>query len=114
MTVNEIEIEARRILKDEESPYRWESGEIRDALQSGIIALNSIRPETRYVNGRLVDFVALPEVGATDQSFEIHPRFKDALVCFVVHKCYLDDDTDTANQALAESYLAKFNTKAQL
>lgn len=115
MTIEDIETEARRILNDTFEEYRWASSEIESHLQEAIGALNAIRPETRYVNGALVDFVELPQGDDRRESqLAIHPRYREALVYYVVHKCYLDDDTDTANQALAESYLAKFNTKAQL
>lgn len=110
MKVSTIERKARRILMDTYEPYRWESGEIRDAVQEGVYALNAMRPETRYVDGRLVNVVEISE----DGSFQIDSRFEEALVYFVVHKCYLDDSSDTVNQQLAEQYLGKFNTKAQL
>lgn len=114
MNFQTIEAKARRIINDTAEPYRWESSELRDHLQAGIHALHAIRPETRYVSGELVDFVAVPDAEAAEQEFPIDVRYEEALVYFVVHKCYLDDDTDKSNQALAESYLAKFNTKAQM
>ena len=114
MNFQTIEAKARRIINDTAEPYRWESSELRDHLQTGVHALHAIRPETRYVNGLLTDFVAVPDAEAEDQSFPIDVRYEEALVYFVVYKCYLDDDTDESNQALAEAYLGKFNTKAQL
>ena len=111
MKVSRIEKKARRILMDAYEPYRWESDEIRDAVQEGVYALNAMRPETRYVDGRLVDVV---EIEDESDDFPIDSRFEEALVCFVVHKCYLDDNTDTVNAQLAEQYLGKFTTKAQL
>lgn len=112
MTVASIEKKARRILQDTISPYRWESAEIRDAIQEGVYALNAIRPETRYVGGELQDVVELPP--SDTSAIDIHYRFEEALVFYAVYKCYLDDSTDTANAQLAEGYLGKFNTKAQL
>lgn len=112
MTVASIEKKARRILRDTLAPYRWESAEVRDAIQEGVYALNAIRPETRYVSGELQDVIKLPQ-SDTDE-VNLHYRFEEALVFYAVYKCYLDDSTDTANAQLAESYLGKFNTKAQL
>lgn len=112
MTVAEIERKARRILKDAVPEYRWASNEIREALQEGVFALNAIRPETRYVGGRLVDAVYLPASDA--DRIDVDDRYAEALTYFVVYKCYLDDDSDTTNQQLAESYLGKFNTKSLL
>lgn len=117
MTFADIERKARRILQDDQGSvdeYRWSSSEMREHLQEGVYALHAIRPETRYVNGSLVDAVSVPDEQAEDQSFPIAPRYEEALVYFVAHKCYLDDDPDTTNGQLAELYLSKFNTKAQL
>ena len=114
MKFADIERKTRRIINDTAEPYRWSSDELREHLQEGVYALHAIRPETRYVNGQLTDFVIVPSADAADQSFPIDVRFEEALVFYVCYKCYLDDDTDTVNQALAESYLSKFNTKAQM
>ena len=112
MTVKSVEEKARRILQDTEKEYRWSSKEMRDSLQEGVYALNAIRPETRYVNGELIDGVELPANGT--EVLTIKNRDEEALVYYVVHKCYLDDSTDTVNAQLAEMYLGKFNTKSQL
>ena len=114
MTFTDIERKARRILQDNDAPYRWDSSELREHLQEGIYAIHALRPETRYVNGTLVDAVMLQQNDDEEWECQINARFEEALVYFVVHKCYLDDDTDTTNQQLAEIYLGKFNTKAQL
>ena len=112
MTVKSVEEKARRILQDTEKEYRWSSEEMRDALQEGVYALNAIRPETRYVNGELFDVIELP--ARDTEELTIKNRYEEALVYYVVHKCYLVDNTDTVNAQLAEMYLGKFNTKSQL
>ena len=112
MTVKSVEEKARRILQDTEEEYRWSSEEMRDALQEGVYTLNAIRPETRYVNGELFDAIELP--ASDTEELTIKNRYDEALVYYVVHKCYLDDSSDTANAQLAEMYLGKFNTKSQL
>lgn len=112
MTVKSVEEKARRILQDTEKEYRWSSKEMRDSLQEGVYALNAIRPETRYVDGELFDTVELPD--SDTEELTIKNRYEEALVYYVVHKCYLNDSTDTANAQLAEMYLGKFNTKSQL
>lgn len=112
MTVKVIEQEARRILQDSVQPYRWSSSEIRDAVQEGVCALNAIRPETRYIDGSLVDYVVIPESDTAD--IAINRRYREALVFYAVYKCYLNDAADTVNAQLSELYLGKFNTKSQL
>lgn len=113
MTVASVERKARRILQDRTAPYRWDAAEIRDALQEGVAALNAVRPATRYLeDGSLVDCIELPQSDTAEIS--IDSRYEEALVYFVVHKCYLDDAADTVNAQLSELYLGKFNTKSQL
>lgn len=111
MTVSEIESRARKILLDDTEPYRWTSDNIREELADAVRHLQAIRPETRYVEGKLTDY-CLPDTD--DEPLLCEDRFREALVYYVVYKCYLFDDTDTVNAQLAESYLAKSNTYAQI
>jgi hypothetical protein len=112
ITIKSVETKARRILQDTVEEYRWSSEEMREALQEGVYALNAIRPETRYVNGILIDFLELPL--SDDEDLLIKSKYEEALVHYVVYKCYLTDSTDTANAQLAEMHLSKFNMKAQM
>lgn len=111
MTVSEIEARARKILLDDKEPYRWSSQDIREEIADAVRHVQSVRPETRYVNGALKDY-CLPENDGDEM--EMDGRFREALVYYVVYKCYLYDDTDTVNAQLADSYLAKSNTYAQI
>lgn len=112
MTKQQIELRTRRILMDTQEPYRWTSEAIHDEISDAIHHLNSIRPETRYIDGQLVDFVPIPE--GMDEDISINQRFLESIVYYIVYKCYLIDDTDTVNAQLAEMYLQKSNTYAQL
>lgn len=110
MTLAEIEIDARRLLQDEdESRSRWSADDIRSAAQNGVAAINALRPETRYVEGTLVDYVEIPE--DSDEEIAMHPRFREALVYFMAYQCLLHDSSDTVNAQLADSYLGKFNAR---
>jgi len=106
MTTNDIITVARRFLQDTQSPYRWENFELKSGLELGIAKLNSLRPETRYVNGVLTDGIQLPD--DNDTSISIDSRFLEPLVYYVVYTAYAQDNTDTVNQQLAENSLAKF------
>ena len=112
MTVSSIITIARRFLQDTASPYRWENAELRNDIQLGIRELHKIRPETKYVDGALTGGVELPE--SDSDSIDIEDRFELALAYFTVYMAYLNDNSDTVNAQLAESYLSKFNTQAQL
>lgn len=111
MTVQEIESRARKILLDDTEPYRWTSENIREDLADAVRHMQSVRPDTRYVDGRLTDY-CLPETD--DEPMLCEDRFREGLVYYVVYKCYLFDDTDTVNAQLAENYLAKANQYFQL
>ena len=116
MTTNDIITIARRFLQDTASPYHWTDENLRKNLQSAIIALHKERPESRYVNGALVDKVELPdepEEGEEEAAITIDDRFEEALACYVTHLAYLDDCTDTVSATLAEVFLQKFKAKAQ-
>lgn len=112
MTTNDILTVARRFLQDTVSPYRWEDDELKKDLQFAIRELHKIRPETRYVDGALTDGVTLPTDAST--AIGIEDRYEECLAYYVVYLAYLNDNSDTVNAQLAESYLSKFNTKAQL
>lgn len=111
MTVNEIESRARKILLDDTEPYRWTSENIREEIVDAVRHMQSIRPETRYVEGRLTDYT-IPD--DDEEPLLCEDRFREALVYYVVYKCYLTDDTDTVNAQLAENYLAKSNQYLQI
>ena len=112
MTPNEIFTVARRFLQDTAEPYRWADQELANNLKFALRELNKIRPETRYVNGLLTDGTELPD--DFDEEIALEDRYEEALAYYVVYLCYLDDNTDTVNGNLAELYLSKFNTKAQI
>lgn len=111
MTVASIVSRVRRLLQDEEAPYHWADEKIKSDLAMSIRALHKVRPETRYVNGLLVDCVTLPTLD-TDQ-VAIDGRFEDALVYHTAYLAYSDDCTDSVSKTLADDFLSKFNAFSQ-
>lgn len=105
MTIKDISRRARELLNDNVTPYRWSAETMREALRDAVRRLNSVQPATRYVNGALLDGVVVPE--DVDENFPIDGRYREAIVFYVVAKCYQSDSPDTANAQLAESFLAK-------
>lgn len=112
MTVVKIESEVRRLVQDAEQPYHWSSSQLKDNLKMAVKALHKVRPETRYVDGLLVDCVMIPDLD-TDQ-ISIDERFEDALVYYTAYLAYFDDCTDPVSKQLADDFLAKFNAFAQM
>ena len=102
----------RRLLQDGEVPYHWSDDAIKSDLAMSIRALHKVRPETRYVDGLLVDYVTLPALD-TDP-IAIDGRFEDALAYHTAYLAYSDDCTDPVSKSLADDFLAKFNTFAQI
>lgn len=112
MTVASIETKVRRLLQDEETPYHWSSDKIKSDLAVSVRALHKVRPETRYPDGKLVDCVELP--AQNTDTIAIDDRFEDCLVYHTAYLAYSDDCTDPVSKTLADDFLAKFNSFAQL
>ena len=122
MTVGRIEEQARVILLDTyEDSYRFAPKEMFVALKQGIAEVHRLRPESRYVDCRLVDFNITVPPTFTDETLsqfrateiQMDEFYEHALVCFVVYKMYLKDDTDTQNAELAKNYLTMFGNEIQ-
>lgn len=116
--IGDVEDMARTILLDtEDDAYRFVPKEIYQALWDGLKHINNVRPESRYVNGLLVDLgFVLPAAydSATVTAYRgtdvnMEDRWREAAVYYVVHRMYLKDDADTQNAALAKQYLDMFN-----
>lgn len=112
MTTASIMNRVRRLIQDEETPYHWTDEKIKADIQSAIKALHKIRPETRYENGVLVEFIPLPKENSDEIGIE--ERFADALSYYAAHMAYSDDCTDPVSKQLADDFLAKFNAFAQM
>ena len=111
MTVKSITTRVRRLVQDVEQPYHWTDAKIAEDIQTAILALHKVRPDTRYVAGRLVDHVCLSPNSYCP--IPIEERFADALAYYAAHMAYSDDCTDPVSKQLADDFLAKFNAFAQ-
>ena len=111
-TANLIE-RVRRLVQDTDSGnYHWTDAQLKKDIQMAVRALHKERPETRYVNNGLVDYVVLPVSDATD--IDIDPRYEDSLAYYAAYLAYSDDCTDPVSKQLADDFLAKFKTFAQM
>ena len=113
MTTTEIINRVRRLVQDTDSGnYHWTDEQLKADIQLAVRALHKERPETRYVGGGVVDYVTLP---ATDSDeIEINPRYEDCLAYYAAYMAYSDDCTDPVSKTLADDFLAKFKTFAQM
>jgi len=112
MTTTSIIDRVRRLVQDTENPYHWTDETLKKDIQASILTLHSVRPETRYVNGSLVDKITLPASAA--ESIGIDDRFEECIAYFAAHLAYSDDCTDPVSKALSDDFLAKFNALSKL
>ena len=126
MTVGDIEEDVRIILNDTyEDAYRFEPKEIFKAMVQGMVNTRNVRPESRYVNGLLVDltiqvpssFTTEPNGGSLktfrERTLEMDDRWREAIVFYVVSRMYMKDDADTQNANLVKQYSDLYNTAVQ-
>lgn len=121
MTYADIETGARTLLQDDKPTYRWSAAEMYGYMPDAVRTLFSIRPAALFVNGRMPSTLASLEpptaaaaVAASGAvTLNVNDRYQQALVFFVAAKCLERDDSDTANTALAASYMNNFASFAK-
>jgi len=113
MTTADIITRVRRLVQDTDSGnYHWTDAQLKKDIQMAVRALHKERPETRYVGDDLLDYVLLPVDNAA--TIDIDPRFEDCLAYYSAYMAYSDDCTDPVSKQLADDFLAKFKTFAQM
>lgn len=122
MTPGEIEERARIILLDtDETAPRFEAKELFFAMRDGMVQTRSVRPESRYHDGVLVDLdFPMPTdwddisvATASEADLKMDDRWLEAIVYYVVHRMYMKDDPDTQNANLAKNYLDLYTASVQ-
>jgi len=105
-TVGQYLEEARRLLQDEVTPYRYPDDDLVDALNIGILEARRLRADL---------FLPLFEIPWVDPSGTIDmaapvsmdPMYRPALVYYIVGRAQLRDDESTTDQR-ASALLTKF------
>lgn len=121
MTYAQIETGVRTLLQDDKATYRWPAAEMYGYMPEAIRVLFSIRPAALFVNGRMPSTLAAlepPTAAAAisavgNVTANVNDRYMQALVYYVASKCLERDDSDTANIALAGTYMNNFATFAK-
>lgn len=118
MTYAEIETGARKLVQDENAPYRISSADIYGYVNEGVRNLFRIRPAAFFASGRmgtasasmapLAVATVSAALGALDLPAPGGDRYLDCLVFYTASKCLERDDADTLNLALANDYRGKF------
>ena len=122
MTLAELERRARTGLTDTVEEYRWSPSVVLTALCEGVRHLQSVRPETRYVGGKLKE-ISFPvtDAGAAGYSLTaarawnvpVDERWAQGLVYYAMARCFEIDSSDTSNQLLAADFFNKAETRFQ-
>ncbi len=115
MQISGLLPDVRNMINDaSDNGNRWSSDKIAGFLCQAIALLNSMRPESRYINGVLTDI----DFGNDPKVFEIPAEYSrtwiDGLVYFAASKCLEEDSTDTANAQLAVDFMSKATSRFQL
>lgn len=115
MTLNNLIPEVRNLVSDNSSSngYRWTDSKIILFLCQSIKLLGMMRPESRYINGRLTDI----DFGSVPDNFIIPNelmRWRDGFVYFAAAKCLEEDSSDTANMQIAADFIGKATSRFQL
>lgn len=121
MTYADIETGARTLLQDDRPTYRWSAAEMYGYMPDAVRTLFSIRPSALFVNGRMPSTLATLEpptaaaaVAASGAvTVYVNDRYQQALVYYVAAKCLERDFSDTANLALASTYMNNFAATAK-
>ena len=108
-TVGQYMEEARRLLQDEISPYRYPDDDLVDSLNIGLMEARRLRADL---------FLPLFDIPWTDPSGTIDedtpitmdPMYRQSLVYYMVGRMQLRDDEPTADQRAA-SLMTKFTAQ---
>jgi hypothetical protein len=100
--VSDYITEARRLLQDTVSPFRYPDADLIAALNIAVLEARRLRPELFI--GR---FNTLPTVSTGADAFDIDPMYRPSFVYYIVGRVELRDSEDTKD-ARASALMNKF------
>ena len=111
-TVGQYLQEARRLLQDEVTPYRYEDDDLVDALNIGLMEARRLRADLFLPLFDLPFFAPPADHVAADSTLKatpvtMDPMYRPALVYYIVGRAQLRDDESTTDQR-ASALLTKF------
>lgn len=104
-TVQDYLDRARVLLLDEVEPYRYETADLVEALNMGILETRRLRPDilSSFYRSALPEFSA----SALTAAVPIDPQYRTAFVYYIVGNAQLRDEENTQDQR-ASAFLNKF------
>jgi hypothetical protein len=113
-TVGQYLVEARRLLQDENTPYRYPDDDLVDALNIDMMEVRRLRPDL------LLPLFQIPWIDSaatidTTAKVMLDPMYRSSLVYYIVGRAQLRDDEPTVDQragALLQKFVGQMLTAA--
>jgi hypothetical protein len=111
-TVGQYLEEARRLLQDEYTPYRYPDEDLVDAMNIGLMEARRLRPDLFLPLFDIPWFDPTKTAPGTDlaKPVTLDPMYRGTLVYYVVGRIQLRDDEPTVDQRAA-GLLQKFTAQ---
>jgi hypothetical protein len=108
-TVGQYLTEARRLLQDENDPFRYPDADLVDALNIGLLEARRLRADLFLP---LFDIPYVDSAGTIDVATPVtfEPMYRQSLVYYMVGRMQLRDDEGTTDQR-AGALLTKFTSQ---
>ena len=112
MNLGDIVHEVRELVNDQFESYRWGNEIILSFLKDSVVRLNNIRPDSRYLNGRIFDIEWPKDLSAFEIPNE-YLRWKQGFVYYASARCLEMDSSDTNNLTLAQLFMQRAEERFQ-
>src|SRR5262245_54429235 len=108
-TVGQYIEEARRLLQDEVTPYRYPQNDLIDALNIGLLEARRLRPDLFLPVFTIAWFdpSGTPDLTKT---VPMDPMYRQTLIYYMVGRAQLRDDEPTTDQR-SGAFLQKFTSQ---
>lgn len=108
-TVAQYLTEARRLLQDERTPYRYPDKDLVDALNIGLMEAKRLRADL-FLPVFTIPYADTSGTINTAYKVPMDPMYRSALVYYMVGRAQLRDDEPTVDQR-AGAFLQKFQAQ---
>lgn len=96
-TVGQIITESRRLLQDQEEPYRYPDSDLVDALNIALLEARRVRADLFLPLNFDIPYYDPATFTATDP-FDIEPMYRTSFVFYIVGRMEMRDDEQTQDQ----------------
>jgi hypothetical protein len=107
--VSDYLVEARHLLQDEVSPYRYPDKDLIDALNIALLEVRRLRADLLLPSFE-IPYFATTGTPDTSAAVPFEPMYRQSLVYYIVGRAQLRDDEATVD-ARAASLMMKFTAQ---